>query len=93
MKFSFIDLSGNTISGECEEIINSPLASDSSLRAAIENSIALEGVLGEFSFYQKTSSDQPLSVSRFAVDNENNVFHSNQLPDFVQIGTKWKEYP
>ena len=91
MKFSFIDLDGKTIKGECERLTNTPLNAGGVLEEAIKNSTALEAVLGEFDFYQIISSESTAPVLRFAVDNENNVFHSDKLPDFVQIGSDWKE--
>ena len=89
MKFSFADLSGSKIRGECNEV--SPLAEGGTLRQAIGNDIALEAVLGEFSFYEMINSDAFEQWTKFAVDNENNVFQSEKLPDFVQIGRDWKE--
>ena len=90
MKFSFVDLNGHAVTGECEFILNPSQYISNSLAAEIKNSTALDGVLGEFSFYQTLGAEHDTSVSRFAVDNENNVFHSDQLPDFVQIGTNWE---
>ena len=91
MKFLFVDLNGQTVTGDCELINNPAQYISKILEANIQNSVALEGVLGEFSFYQKFNAENESSISRFAVDNENNVFHSDKLPDFVQIGRHWKE--
>ncbi len=90
MKFSFVDLDGKTFNGECTLITHDSLSENDPLKIAIKNSTALSGVLGEFNFFKLTHSDQTIPASGFAVDNENNVFHSDKLPDFVQIGTHWK---
>ncbi|MCU4350076.1 hypothetical protein [Acinetobacter ursingii] len=90
MKFSFVDLNGHTVTGDCEFIDHPAQSISHALATEIKNSTALDGVLGEFSFYQKSHAENESEVSRFAVDNENNVFHSDKLPDFVQIGSHWK---
>ncbi|WP_151732649.1 hypothetical protein [Acinetobacter ursingii] len=90
MKFSFVDLNGHTVTGDCEFIDHPAQSISHALAADIKNSTALDGVLGEFSFYQKSHAENESEVSRFAVDNENNVFHIDKLPDFVQIGSHWK---
>ncbi|WP_151981954.1 hypothetical protein [Acinetobacter guerrae] len=91
MKFSFVDLNGKTVTGECEFIVHSAQYISNALATDIKQSTALDGVLGEFSFYQKLNAEHDNTVSKFAVDNENNVFHSEKLPDFVKIGSNWKE--
>lgn len=91
MKFSFVAPDGEIITGECEFILNPSQYMSNALATDIKNSTALDGVLGEFSFYQKTGNETENTVSRFAVDNENNVFHSDKLPDFVQIGSHWQQ--
>jgi len=87
MKFSFTDLSGSKIRGECNQI--SPSHNGSVLQKIIENDTALEAVLGEFNFYEMLDPDNLELWTKFAVDNENNVFQSDKLPDFVQIGRDW----
>lgn len=89
MKFQFADLSGSKIRGECKEL-HSPLRDGGALQKAVENDTALEAVLGEFSFFEMIDPDQLELWTKFAIDNENNVFHSEKLPDFVQIGRDWK---
>lgn len=90
MKFSFINLDGKELNGECKAIQISELDPNHALKKVIANSTALSAVLGEFSFFENINSNGELIASGFAVDNENNVFHSDKLPDFVQIGSHWK---
>lgn len=90
MKFSFVDLSGSRIRGECKEMQPSPLAKGGALENAIKNDVALEAVLGEFDFYEMIDDDHLELWTKFAIDHENNVLHSDKLPDFVQIGRGWK---
>lgn len=89
MKFQFADLSGSKIRGECKQL-NSPLRDSGKLQQTIEKDPSLEAVLGEFDFYEMIDPDNLELWTKFAVDHENNVLHSEKLPDFVQIGRDWK---
>ncbi|MFX7075097.1 hypothetical protein ABTI25_17935, partial [Acinetobacter baumannii] len=43
----------------------------------------------DFSFFKKTQADS-IPIYRFAVDDNCNVFNSDELPALAQIGTNWK---
>ncbi|AXQ21757.1 hypothetical protein BEN71_06620 [Acinetobacter wuhouensis] len=90
MKFSFFDLSGSKIKGECILVEPSPLAKGGALHDLVANDTALEAALGEFTFYEMIDPDQIELWTKFAVDQENNVMQSDKLPNFVQIGRDWK---
>ena len=53
MKFSFVDLNGHTVTGDCEFIDHPAQSISHALATEIKNSTALDGVLGEFSFIKK----------------------------------------
>ncbi len=89
MKFSFIGLTGSKIEGECYLVEHSPLENGGMLHELIANDVALEAVLGEFTFFEMINPDHNELYTKFAIDNENNVFQSDKLPDFVQIGKDW----
>lgn len=90
MKFSYINKDGKDFTGECEIFHNLNLGLSSSLVAANIETDVMEAILDEMNFYQKTKSIDFIPALRFAVDNENNVFNADDLPDLTPLGSKWK---
>lgn len=90
MHFSFYDLNGHKVTGQCKEFLYSVANTDSSIKKEIQNSTVLEAIIGEMEFYEKLDQSQAIPAHRFAVDNEGNVFDSDHLPDLTALGSQWK---
>ncbi|WOE32279.1 MULTISPECIES: hypothetical protein [unclassified Acinetobacter] len=89
MNFRFINNDNLEIHGECEQDLNISVDFDRPLTTIIDQSISIEAVAGEMSFYKKIASDLFISVLIFAVDNEGNVFDADHFPDLSILGTQW----
>jgi len=85
MKFSYQDLDGKNVEVVCESYIHIPSGT------AIKSTEAGNYHLTEnFSFFKKTEADS-IPIYRFAIDQNFNVFNSDELPALAQIGTGWKK--
>jgi hypothetical protein len=89
MKCSYQDLDGNKVEVTCESYIHIPSGSSRSQIGTGNGSEDLIHITEDFSFFKKTAADS-IPLYRFAVDNNRNVFNSDELPALAQIGTDWK---
>ncbi|MGR2824576.1 hypothetical protein FY048_03415 [Acinetobacter sp. 1124_18A] len=84
MKFSYQDLSGNNVEVACESYIHIP--SGTTVKSTETGNYH---PTENFRFFKKTEADS-MPIYRFAIDQNSNVFNSDELPALAQIGTDWK---
>jgi len=89
MKCSYQDLDGNRVEVTCESYIHIPSGAVGNKAGRNNRSQDLIHISEDFSFFKKTEADS-IPLYRFAVDNNYNVFNSDELPALAQIGTDWK---
>ncbi|MDS7967809.1 hypothetical protein RMB12_12355 [Acinetobacter sp. V117_2] len=89
MKCSYQDLNGNIIEVTCESYIHIPSGTGVNKIGGDNRSADLIHITEDFSFFKKTQADS-IPLYRFAVDDNQNVFNSDELPALAQIGTDWK---